>query len=99
MLLPSELYLSQNFPNPFKEKTKIKYCLPVKSIVKLNIFNSEGTLVKELVNMIHEAGTYELEFNRRDISMGEYYCVIEAIDLTSGLKKVFNDSKKMILLK
>lgn len=98
-LIPSEFYLSQNFPNPFKEKTKIKYCLPVKSKVKLSVFNSAGDIVKEVVNQIQDAGTYEIEFDGKDLSKGEYYCVIIASDLSSGMKRVFNETKKMILTK
>jgi hypothetical protein len=39
--VPTEYYLSQNFLNPFKEKTVIKYCLPEEIRIKLEIFNSE----------------------------------------------------------
>jgi hypothetical protein len=99
VLVPSEFYLGQNFPNPFNEETKIKYCLPLKCNVKLNLFNTEGEVVKELVNNIQEAGTYEIKLNGCELSEGQYYFVIEAIDLGSGLKQVFNDTKKMILLK
>ena len=98
-LVPSEFYLGQNFPNPFNEATNIKYCLPVKSKVKLNIFNSAGEIVKQLVNNIQEAGTYEIKLNGYDFEEGQYYNVIEAVDLGSGLKKKFIDTKKMSMIK
>lgn len=97
--IPSEFYLSQNFPNPFNVQTDIKYCLPVKAKVSLNIFNSDGEIVKELVNNTQEAGTYEIKLNGCDFSEGQYYYAIEAVDLGSGLKKIFNDTKKMIFEK
>lgn len=97
--VPSEFYLSQNFPNPFNGHTKIKYCLPVKAKVKLNIYNAAGDMVKELVNDTQEAGTYEIKLNSRDFSEGLYYYVIEAVDLSSGLNKIFNNTKKMIFQK
>ncbi len=50
VLVPSEFYLSQNSPNPFKDMTKIKYCLPCKTKVILTLFNSTGEMIKELVN-------------------------------------------------
>lgn len=40
-LVPDEYYLSQNYPEPFKEKTTIKYCLPENVKVKLELFDSE----------------------------------------------------------
>ena len=30
-LIPTEFYLSQNYPNPFSGKTTIKYSLPVEN--------------------------------------------------------------------
>ena len=58
-LVPSDFYLSQNYPNPFKEKTTIKFCIPHKTSVKLTIFNSFGSVIKKLVNEEKYAGTYE----------------------------------------
>jgi hypothetical protein len=98
-LLPSEYYLGQNFPNPFNKETIIKYCLPVKSTVKLNLYNYDGDLVKELVNDIKEAGTYEIRLEGCDFIEGKYYYVIEAVDLASGLKKIFIEKKQIILIK
>ena len=95
--IPSEFYLSQNFPNPFNGQTNIKYCLPVKAKVNLNIFNSDGEIVKELLNNTQEAGTYEIKLSSNDFLEGQYYYVIEAVDLGSGLKNIFNDTKKMII--
>lgn len=95
--VPSEFYLSQNFPNPFNEQTNIKYCLPVKAKVKLGLYNSDGDLVKELLNNTQEAGTYEIKLSSNDFLKGQYYYTIEAVDLGSGLKKIFNDTKKMII--
>lgn len=62
-LVPSEFYLSQNYPNPFKEKTTIKFCVAYKTKVKLEVFNTKGERVKVLVDEDKEAGTYEVEFN------------------------------------
>ncbi len=95
-LVPSEFYLSQNFPNPFSETTKIKYCLPVKAEVSLIVFNTSGEKVKELVDNIQEAGTYEIILDNCDFSSGNYYYKLSAVDLGSGLKRVFNETREMI---
>ena len=62
-LVPKEFYLVQNYPNPFRDKTTIKYCVAYKTNVKLTVYDSEGEVVKELVNKTQEAGTYEVEFS------------------------------------
>ena len=61
-LIPTEFYLSQNYPNPFKEKTTIKYCVAYKTKVRITIYNSEGEMIEKLVDEVKEAGTYEAEF-------------------------------------
>jgi hypothetical protein len=95
--LPSKFYLSQNYPNPFDKQTKIKYCLPVKAKVKINMYNSNGDTEMELVNDTQEAGTYEINLDGSDFKNGQYYYMIEAVDLSSGLSSIFCDTKKMIL--
>ena len=86
-LVPSEFYLSQNYPNPFKDKTTIKYCIPYKTNVKLTIFNSFGAIIKKLVNEEKNAGTYEVEFNAAKLQSGNYFLKLEAGEYTS-IKKL-----------
>lgn len=62
-LVPPEFFLSQNYPNPFGEKTIIKFCIPYSTKVKLEVFNSEGDLIKKILDEEKEAGTYEVEFS------------------------------------
>jgi hypothetical protein len=62
-LEPSEFYLAQNYPDPFKEKTTIKYCLAYKTKVKLTVYNSEGEEIEKLVDEEKNPGTYEVEFS------------------------------------
>jgi hypothetical protein len=64
--VPSEFFLSQNYPNPFCDKTKIKFCIPFKMNVKLSVYNSDRELMIMLVNEEKEAGTYEAEFSLLD---------------------------------
>ena len=98
-LIPSEFYLSQNSPNPFRNSTNIKYCLPFKTNVYLTIFNFDGIMVKELVNQVQEAGTYEIKFDSHDFPYGEYYFQLQAGDNIKKTKLYFNKMKKMILIK
>ena len=71
-LIPTEFYLSQNFPNPFKEKTAIKYCVSEEYRIKLEIFDSKEEKIKTLVEEVKEPGTYQVEFNPNGFTDGIY---------------------------
>ena len=46
-VIPLEFYLSQNYPNPFKDKTIIKYCVAYKTKIQITIFNSENKEIRK----------------------------------------------------
>ena len=90
-LVPSEFYLSQNYPNPFSEKTTIKFCVAYKTNVKLEVFNSEGKMIKKLLDEEKEAGTYEVDFDASGLPEGIYIYQLQAGDFLSR--------KKMLMMK
>ena len=90
-LEPSEFYLSPTYPNPFREKTTIKYCVAYKSRVQLTVYSSEGEEIEKLVNEIKKPGTYEIEFNANALPSGVYSYQLKASD--------YVETKKMILIK
>jgi hypothetical protein len=98
-LVPAEFYLSQNYPNPFKEKTTIKYCVPDKTLIKLTLLGPDMTIIEELENEIKEAGTYELVYDGTCLTQGDYFYRLQAGDPTTGSGQVFVETKKMLLLK
>ena len=91
---PLEFYLSQNYPNPFKEKTTIKYCVAYKTRVQLTVFDHYGNLVEELVDDEKQPGTYAVEFRAttnqfgegRKLDQGYYSYQMQAGDFTSEIK-------------
>ena len=62
-LIPPDFYMSQNYPNPFKDSTVIKYCVPYKTRVKITVYNFENEIIQILKDEIQEPGTYEVEFS------------------------------------
>ena len=90
-IVPTEFQLSQNYPNPFKERTTIKYCVPDKMKIMLEIFDSNGNKVKTLVDEIKEAGTYKVDLNAKGLLSGEYLYKLESTD--------YFEAKKMVLIK
>jgi len=61
--VPSEFYLGQNYPNPFKEKTIIKYCVADKTRVQITVYDSIGKEIEKLVDEEQQPGTYQVEFS------------------------------------
>ncbi len=85
-LEPSEFYLSQNYPNPFSDKTTIKFCVAYKGKVRLEVFNPEGEIITILLNEEKEAGTYKVEFTACGLCEGVYTCRLQAGDYLSTKK-------------
>jgi hypothetical protein len=87
---PLDFYQGQNYPNPFKEKTIIKYCVAFKTRVQLTVYNSEGKVIEKLVDEEQKAGTYQVEFcsmvGGKRLEVGYYYCRLEADDYNSEKK-------------
>jgi hypothetical protein len=94
-ITPDEFFLSQNYPNPFRDKTIIKYCIPYKTKVQISIYNSRSEIIAKLVNEEKDPGTYETEFHLAKYSGtvnedNKYYYRLEAGD--------YYNEKKMICL-
>jgi hypothetical protein len=70
--LPETFVLMQNYPNPFNPVTTIKYGIPHKSRVKIEVFNMLGKRVAILRDEIHQPGYYEVKFNSPGLSSGIY---------------------------
>ena len=96
--VPSEFYLSQNYPNPFRDITAIKYCLPIKANVKIIVLNMAGEQVLELLNEVCDAGTYEYIFDERNLGGGIYNYQLIVTDLKINTLQLYAETKKMILL-
>ena len=79
---PLQFRLSQNYPNPFKEKTMIKYCVAYKTKVQITVYDSEGEEIKKLVNEEQKPGAYEVVFQpavgSKQSAIGNYHYRLEA---------------------
>ena len=88
---PIKFYLSQNYPNPFNPSTKISWQSPVGGWQTLKVYDVLGNEVRILVNEYRTAGSYEIEFNGRNLSSGIYFYRLQAGE--------YVETKKMILLR
>jgi len=79
--------LQQNFPNPFRGETIIRFTLPQKTSINLSIFDMNGRLVKVLANGSKDSGTHAVTLNSGILTSGLYYYKLQAGDF-SAVKKL-----------
>lgn len=89
--LPSSFKLFSNYPNPFNGTTIISYSIPLKSYIKIELYNISGQLIKKIVDRSHEVGYYSIALNTENLSSGIYFYKLEAGD--------FVQTRKMVLVK
>ena len=94
--LPKQFQLSQNHPNPFNPTTTVKFQLPVDANVRIELFNSIGQKVSELLNSDLSGGVHEVSFEGSNLSSGIYYYTMNAVGKDGSN---FTSTKKMILMK
>lgn len=82
--------LSQNFPNPVKDRATIEYRVFESGMVTLTLFDVTGREVKQLVNEAKTAGDHEISFSTATLSNGVYYY---SLRVNNGVVA----SKKMII--
>ena len=91
-LLITNYELFQNYPNPFNNQTNITYTLQNISEVEVNIFNTKGEFVQELVSKKMNKGKYSVSFNASKFNSGIYYYRLK-------IDGVVKETKKMLYLR
>ena len=70
--LPAVLDLEQNYPNPFNPVTSIRYKLPVRASVRLEVFDLLGSRVSLLEEGYREAGEHFVVLDGTGLASGVY---------------------------
>lgn len=92
-VLPDHITLEQNYPNPFNPETSIKFAVPTRENVVIDVYNILGKNVATLVNGEFDSGTYTIRFNSEEFNLSSGVYIYH---LTAGKYTI---SKKMTLLK
>ncbi|HCY76856.1 MAG TPA: hypothetical protein DHV28_13120 [Ignavibacteriales bacterium] len=90
-IIPSEIKLYPNYPNPFNPGTKISYSINSNQFISIIIFDVLGKEIETLVNEEKPMGSYELNWNAANLTSGVYFYQLRAGN--------FVETRKMILLK
>lgn len=79
------------YPNPFNSVTRLRYTLKRAAVLKINIYNINGKLIKRIYDGYKSEGYYEHSINDEEMSSGVYILKIQIED--------FNKSVKLVVLK
>ena len=96
-LLPFEIKIIGNYPNPFNSATNITFSLSDKNIVDIVIYNNIGQKIRSLLSENLTSGTHTVHWDGkndfgRNVSTGIYFIGIK----NAGPNKA---SHKMMLLR
>ena len=72
-LLANDEQLYQNWPNPFKEQTTIRYYMPIDGNVHIAIYNALGEMMEVVLDGKVLSGDHEVVFNANNYASGKYY--------------------------
>jgi hypothetical protein len=89
--MPASYQMYQNYPNPFNSTTTIRYTIPKRAMVRLEVYDIKGHKITTLVNAYQSAGNHKVRWNANNVVSGEYFYQIE-IDS-------YKIVRKMILVK
>ncbi|MCE1188984.1 MAG: C10 family peptidase, partial [Ignavibacteria bacterium] len=70
--------VSDCYPNPFNPETRISYTLPSPGVVTVNMYDSRGSLVKNVVTgSVQSAGQHDLQINGQSLASGVYFVRVQ----------------------
>ena len=86
--IPSSLMLSANYPNPFQSTTTLRFNMPARAWVNLEVVDLLGRTVATLVDGPMEAGEQTVVFDGRGLSSGVYLARLRAKTVTKEIRMV-----------
>ncbi len=93
-IVPQDIVLRQNSPNPFNSSTVLEYGIPQKADVRFSIYDVMGREILNIVSGERDAGFYRVNWNGKDfqgnsVPSGIYFAKLEADHKTQIVKMQF----------
>jgi hypothetical protein len=85
-VIPSEVKLEENYPNPFNAATTISFDIPFENKVTLSIYNMLGQRIENLVDGWLSAGHHAVNWDASTYSSGVYFYRLQYGDYISTRK-------------
>jgi hypothetical protein len=90
------LNLAMAGENPFRGATRVRFDLPKKGHVTVQVYTVTGQVVRTLVNDLRESGSYVVDFDmkgdrRQELASGVYFVRVQAAGETKSLTLVAAD--------
>ena len=70
--LPGQAVLYPPYPNPFNPTVQLRFVLPGRMAVRLEVFDILGQRVDVVVNEVLDVGSHAVRFDRADLASGVY---------------------------
>lgn len=90
--VPTQVSLYQNYPNPFNPTTRISFGLNRQSDVKIEVYNTIGSLVTSFNIGSRPAGLHQITLDASNWASGVYVYTL----MVDG---AFHSSRKLMLIK
>lgn len=90
--VPTQIALYQNYPNPFNPTTRISFGLNQQSDVKIEVYNTIGSLVTSFNMGSRPAGLHQITLDASNWASGVYVYTL----MVDG---AFHSSRKLMLIK
>ena len=71
--VPNSVTLDGAYPNPFNPVTNIKFSVPERMHVEMNILDIQGRLVDRIVQSTYDYGNHDVVYNADFMSSGIYF--------------------------
>jgi len=91
---PEKFTLYTAYPNPFNPYANIRFDMPEQALVKINIYNQLGQLVRSLQNGMMQPGAHSIRWDAKDntgqpLGAGVYLYHIEAGSFSKTQKLIY----------
>ncbi|KAA3619372.1 MAG: T9SS C-terminal target domain-containing protein [Calditrichaeota bacterium] len=96
-IIPENMLLKQNYPNPFNPATTIEFVIPKQKYVTLNVYNSLGQHIAQLMDANMAAGSHQIKFDATDLPTGNYFVQLKTKNKNGHFD--FIQTRKITLLK